>query len=353
MAKVTLFTIANLDNPNTVVSQLNQNFARLVAQIDLLMSRDGESPNTVLSNLDLNGFRILNLPAPISDQEPARHGDIQQYVDDAEEAAEEAAESAEEADEARDDAVALSEDFKSSFGGVLADDPSVDGNGDPLSNGFFYYSSTLNQFRYYSLFNVQASADEVIAGADDVYSAFWTNLPTPELRGLTDVSLDSIADGQTIVWDSSQEKFLALTLDADVIEFDNTGTMFDGDSVQEALEEVSTRTSLGSYDIHLYAQGFTENAETIFRMVAARDFTIPLNATGSRASAGTAPNASTTLTFKKNGSNIGTVVFATATGSFTFGAAVTFTAGDILTLVNQATADTALKDIAITIKATR
>lgn len=71
---------------------------------------------------------------------------------------------------------------------------------------------------------------------------------------------------------------------------------------------------------------------TVFRFVAARAFA--LTATTSKGSAGTAPSGgATTFTIKKNGSSIGTVVFAdgvaTATGT---GAGATFAVDDVLTI---------------------
>src|SRR5512138_3834353 len=84
MPKVDISVIQNLDNPNSVVAALNGNFNRIQEVIETLLSRDGRAPNSMLSILNMNDFRILNLPAPTSPTEPARHGDIQQYVDQAE-----------------------------------------------------------------------------------------------------------------------------------------------------------------------------------------------------------------------------------------------------------------------------
>lgn len=353
MAKVTLFTLANLDNPNTAVSQINTNFTRLSAQIDLLLSRDGESPNTVLSNLDMNGYRILNLPAPTTAQEPARHGDIQQYVDQAEGFAEDAEQSAIEADEARDETVLLYDDFQGSYGGMLASDPLVDANGDPLVSGYFYFNTTLNTFRFFAIWNVLVVADEVVAGSDNVIMSEWTNLPSPTYAGLSDVDVTGIGNNYIMRWNAGQEQWLPYALTAGITIFDPAGTMFTGTNVQDALEEVSTRTSLGSYDIILYAQGLMDNNESLFRMYASRDFSLPISLTGSQCHCRVAPNAPTALALKKNGADIGSVNFTTTTGTFTFTAEVSFTEGDLLSLHAPASADTAIQDVSITLKADR
>jgi len=52
------------------VAALNANFSAIVTAIENTLSRDGTSPNTMSGNLDMNSNRILNLPAPTSDNEP-------------------------------------------------------------------------------------------------------------------------------------------------------------------------------------------------------------------------------------------------------------------------------------------
>lgn len=77
--------------------------------------------------------------------------------------------------------------------------------------------------------------------------------------------------------------------------------------------------------------------------------TFPASLTGSAAKAGTAATASTTFTITKNGSAIGTMVFAASAmvPSFTFASAVTFNLGDVLAIVAPASPDTTLANIVI------
>ena len=96
MPKIDLETVANLQNEASVVATINANNVLIENALDDVLFREGtgsESANSMIVDLDMNAKRILNLPAPVDDLEPARHGDLAVYVTDAE-AAQTAAESA-------------------------------------------------------------------------------------------------------------------------------------------------------------------------------------------------------------------------------------------------------------------
>lgn len=76
MAKITLTDLTNLSNETSVVNAINNNNAAIEAAIENTLSRDGTTPNEMESNLDMNNFRILNLPSPLTDQEPVRKQDL-------------------------------------------------------------------------------------------------------------------------------------------------------------------------------------------------------------------------------------------------------------------------------------
>lgn len=76
MSKLTLTTLANLQNDQTATANINNNNAAITAAFDNNLSRDGTTPNTMLSTLDMNSNRILNLPAPASNAEPVRLSDV-------------------------------------------------------------------------------------------------------------------------------------------------------------------------------------------------------------------------------------------------------------------------------------
>lgn len=106
--------------------------------------------------------------------------------------------------------------------------------------------------------------------------------------------------------------------------------------------------------------GSVAGAPTSSQVVLRRVFGLPVvfadEFAGSYASAGTAATASTTFTVKKNGSSVGTIVFAAAgtTGTWsTTGTTVSFAAGDLLEIVAPASADATLAAVAFTVVGVR
>lgn len=76
MSKVNLDALGSLTNEQTAVTTINSNSLRIEDAFDNTLSRDGTSPNTMGADIDMNSKRILNLPAPASDNEPARRIDV-------------------------------------------------------------------------------------------------------------------------------------------------------------------------------------------------------------------------------------------------------------------------------------
>lgn len=107
------------------------------------------------------------------------------------------------------------------------------------------------------------------------------------------------------------------------------------------------------YDLASAILGAPGAAASILRFVAVRAFTIPQGMTGSTAQCGVAPTGTQTLTLKKNGTSFATIVFAPGATIATFTATVTsFASGDVLTIDNQATADTTFASCGFTVAAT-
>lgn len=75
MSKVTLNDVTTFQNDTTAANIVNTNSATIEAAFDNTLSRDGTSPNTMGANLDMNSNRILNLPAPSTQNEPMRLAD--------------------------------------------------------------------------------------------------------------------------------------------------------------------------------------------------------------------------------------------------------------------------------------
>ena len=75
--------------PVSTLQGINNELAKVELAMQDTLDRTGSTPNFMDANLDMNSRRILNLPLPLTDQEPLRRGDIPtglsvsaQYVDD-------------------------------------------------------------------------------------------------------------------------------------------------------------------------------------------------------------------------------------------------------------------------------
>jgi hypothetical protein len=71
MAKLTLNTIGSRYGS---IDALNDNFTLIEQAFENTLSRDGDAPNTLEATLDANSQRIINLPNPVSNSEPATKG---------------------------------------------------------------------------------------------------------------------------------------------------------------------------------------------------------------------------------------------------------------------------------------
>lgn len=110
------------------------------------------------------------------------------------------------------------------------------------------------------------------------------------------------------------------------------------------------------YDVPMFFPGVQQNNNQLMaRIIFQRTVTFPSGSGTVRSSAVGAATGSTTWTLKKNGSSIGTLVWAGAgvNPTVTFSSSVTFNAGDILTLEGAATPDATLSDVSVTMAGTR
>lgn len=109
------------------------------------------------------------------------------------------------------------------------------------------------------------------------------------------------------------------------------------------------------YDFYATIPGVMSNTMLVIGIDTLRAFTLPINLTGSVAKAGIAATGSTTLTLKKNGSSIGTLIWSASgtTAALTFASAVSFAVADIFTLEGPASADATLANIRISLKGSR
>lgn len=157
-----------------------------------------------------------------------------------------------------------------------------------------------------------------------------------------------------------------------VFEFDSGGGVTGGRTavtIGAAFSDTATnlRTAINAAQLNVVAGGaagtvsLTNNygaGGQISATSAAPDFTVTDWSGGvsaSRASLGVAPTATTTLTINQNGAPIGTIVFDTFGYPVfnTTGGATTFEPGDVLTIVNQASADATAANFGITLQGKR
>lgn len=358
MPKVTIQTVANLDNPPTVVAQLNSNFVAIQNVIDTLLSRDGAVPNSMQALLDMNANRVVNLPVPITPTEPARHGDIQQYVDEATEQADRAEDEADraeaeatDAEQSAEEAAASLNDLVSRYIGAYVANPSVDPQGNPLQEGAIYFNITVNNWRVFAHQDAHAEGDPVFVGDDPVIVGYWLPFPQASLRSQNDVDLDDATNNQAVVWNAGTSLFVPQTITAAFATYDDSVSLIGASTVQGAIEGILDRTSLGRYDVSFWLEGLMENSEILFRYVASRPFEILVGAPNSICVSRVAADTSTVISMKKNGVQFGTITFASAatTGTISIPGTTSFVNGDVIQIDAPLAADTALRDVSMTL----
>lgn len=139
----------------------------------------------------------------------------------------------------------------------------------------------------------------------------------------------------------------------------------DGTNVRQMAPSTAiaaTPFTLGTYIAGLPPEpvGSPAAADTVFTYVFAEAVTFPAGLTGSQAYAGSAATAAASFDIEKNGSPIGTIDFAigsnTATFSFSLAsppAAVSFAAGERITIKAPDPQDATLGNVSITLLGTR
>jgi hypothetical protein len=115
--------------------------------------------------------------------------------------------------------------------------------------------------------------------------------------------------------------------------------------------DVIALSAAPSIDVAVFSPGVGTNSQVLLRINLARSVTFPASATLSQATASAAATASTTFTFKKNGSSFATVNYGAGNtnGVFTQASSSTFVAGDLLEIDGPSTADATLADVGLTL----
>ena len=174
---------------------------------------------------------------------------------------------------------------------------------------------------------------------------------TSTALGATYVNLDvRLEAGETLGTATQSEVAAART--------STTGGVYASlDARLEAIETATTTPVSQPFDVHAFYPGTLPANAKIYRGKLARAVTFPENFYGAQFSASANATASTIFDIQKNGSSIGSCTIAAGGTTPTFassgGAAQTFAAGDLLTILAPATADATLADPSITLAGTR
>lgn len=76
MSKIVLSNVTSNGTLVTAASNINNNSVLVESAFENTLSRDGTSPNEMNADLDMNSNQIINLPAPLSLNSPARLADV-------------------------------------------------------------------------------------------------------------------------------------------------------------------------------------------------------------------------------------------------------------------------------------
>lgn len=116
--------------------------------------------------------------------------------------------------------------------------------------------------------------------------------------------------------------------------------------------EVTSGGGATSAAVSVYVPGTYGISQNLLSYPLLFEATLVAGAAGSVAKAGTAPSAAKSLTLLKNGTSVGTVNFAASAvdGTFAVATGVTFAPGDVLSISAPAAVDSALADVAISLK---
>lgn len=128
------------------------------------------------------------------------------------------------------------------------------------------------------------------------------------------------------------------------------------DGTANGLKQLALSSSGGGagtipFDLGVFIASKPGALQTIMAFDVIRAFTLPINLTGSVSKSGAAATGSSVFTIKQNGSTIGTFTYAAAATSatFSFAAAVTFSVGDVITIIAPTVQDATLSDVAISL----
>ena len=139
---------------------INDELSKIETALADGLSRTGNGPNDMEANLDLNSNRIINVGAPVDNNDAVTkvylENQIADYVSasdaaDAAIAAQAAAETAQAGAEAAETAAeAAYDDFDDRYLGAKASEPSLDNDGDALVTGALFFDTSAGVMKVYN-----------------------------------------------------------------------------------------------------------------------------------------------------------------------------------------------------------
>ena len=198
---------------------------------------------------------------------------------------------------------------------------------------FAYQTANLTGVYHYNLTTLYRGA----------YGTTAASHPPGALFARIDQSVGRFPYPNTLIGQTIYLKFLSFNIVGGALQ-----------NLSEVLPYTYTTTGSGRATVSTTVSGSVTGAATanqlVQRYVFARTVTFPVGLGGSQGSAGIVATASTTFNIQKNGTVVGSMVFAASatTATFAMPAATAFMTGDVLTVVAPPTPDLTLANLAWT-----
>lgn len=200
------------------------------------------------------------------------------------------------------------------------------------------------------------AADQVLVSSG---ASGWVNALL-SMGQLGNVDDSAVAVNDVLIWNGSQyvPSTVAAVSGAVAISGDTmTGALILNADPTAALGAATKSyvdaqfSTSAPYDLASYYEGTPGDSAVLFKFEIIRDCYLLSGLPISRVTAGVAATGAVSLDIRKNGVQIGTIDFAAAgtVATFTFTTSTNFNAGDDIEVVNAATADATLADLAITL----
>ena len=214
--------------------------------------------------------------------------------------------------------------------------------GNPLANGYLLF---------------ELSQDGLVNGSSQIAAG-------REIKITLDTNGNVVASPAQYLWPN--DVIIPINTFYTVSAYTSSGQLVWGPNSQQVLSSPSPfditawvpasvnllQGNVTTYDIGVFFAGQYVANQVVLLLPVERDVQFAENFAPSVGACGTNPTASSVFLINQNGTPVATLTFSTS-GVATFSsAAVTFNLGDVLTVVGQATPDTTLANVGITLSGT-